>query len=225
MELKESWIFYAAVAALLLLNLSILAPPFLIFSGQTGAADFLYNLHSYDHQWIYRSQCIFKAPGGRLLFDDCIVQGKEAEASISTLYTKNGDSAYNGIFLRYLQNQIGQNKAEKVERNGLVGYKFANDTRDYSIYIPMLAAMLFYPVVRGRRHRSIPSPLWLILALAPLAIDGTFQLFGFWESTNLMRMITGGIAGIGMGIFSVPLIDSLCGGEPDGRKETDARKA
>jgi uncharacterized membrane protein len=224
MELKESWMYYAAVAALLLLNLSIFAPPFLIFSGHGGAADFLYNLHSYDHQWIYRSQCIFTAPNG-YLFDDCIVQGKEAEASISTLYTKNGDPAYNGVFLNYPQSQIGRNKAEKVERNGMTGYKFANDTRDYSIYLPMLAAMLLYPAVRGGRHRGIPSPLWLLLAMAPLAIDGTFQLFGFWESTNLMRMITGGIAGVGLGVFSVPLLDSFFGGEPDGRKETGGRTA
>ena len=219
MGLKESWPYYIAVAGLILFNLSLLAPPFLIFSGYEGTADFLYKIHSYDHQWIYRSQCIFKDANGNLLPDDCIWHGKEAEASISTLYTKNGDPGYNGIFTTYAQNQIGINKAERVERNGMVGYKFANDTRDYSIYIPLTVTLMAYPFVFGPGRRKAPAALWLLLALVPLGIDGTFQLFGFWESTNLMRMITGGIAGIGMGIFAAPLLNSF-GGRPDDAKAT-----
>ncbi|MCI0562187.1 MAG: DUF2085 domain-containing protein, partial [Nitrososphaera sp.] len=45
--------------------------------------------------------------------------------------------------------------------------------------------------------------------LVPIGIDGTFQLFGFWESTNAMRWITGAIAGIGAGVFTVPMLNNL----------------
>ncbi len=41
---------------------------------------------------------------------------------------------------------------------------------------------------------------WLIVALVPLGIDGVGQLLGFWESTNLIRFITGGLCGLVVGI-------------------------
>ncbi|MBI5046970.1 DUF2085 domain-containing protein [Candidatus Micrarchaeota archaeon] len=208
-NILDGFPYYLAIGILFILNLSILAPPFLIFAGYVDLADFLYNIHSLDHQWIYRSQCIFKDGNDSLLFDDCIKQGKEKEANISTLYTKNGDPKYNGIFNSYPSNQIGYNKAEKVQRNGLVGYKFANDTRDYSIYIPWMIMMMLHPFIFGPGCKRVPPSIWLILALVPMGIDGTFQLFGFWESTNLMRMITGGIAGIGSGFFTVPVLNSI----------------
>ena len=34
-----------------------------------------------------------------------------------------------------------------------------------------------------------------------MGLDGVGQLLGLWESTNLMRFITGFIAGIGIGYF------------------------
>jgi len=207
LKLTESKSYYAVVLFLFLLNISILLPPFLIFAGQEGTASTLYNLHSYDHQWIYRSQCIFKDSGESMILDDCIVQGKEGEADISTLYTKNGDPLYNGVFLQYPQSQIGINKAEKVERNGMVGYKFANDTRDYAIYLPMLLTMVANPYIFGPGRKDIPHWIWFVLALVPLGIDGTTQLFGLRESTNLLRWLTGAIAGIAAGHYIVPLLN------------------
>ncbi len=222
LRLAESSWYYAAVLFLFLLSVSILAPPFLIWSGHQDAASFLYNLHSYDHQWIYRSQCIFKDASGNLILDDCIIQGKESEANISTLYTKNGNAFYNGVFTQYKQSQIGSNKAEKVERSGMVGYKFANDTRDYAIYIPWMLSMVAYPYLFGWRAK-MPNLIWFISGIMPLAIDGVFQLLGFWESTNLIRMVTGAIAGITVGIYSSNiLIDIRSKGQMDG-KETSKR--
>lgn len=212
MKLSPGFPYYLVVGFLLMLNLSILAPPFLIFYGFEGAAAALYNIHSYDHQWIYRSQCIFKGAEGNLFLEDCIIQGKESEANISTLYTKEGDPRYNGIFAEYEQNQIGRNKAERVVRNGMTGYKFANDARDYAIYIPWMLTMILHPFVFGPGYRKVPATIWLIIALVPLGIDGTGQLFGLWESTNTMRWITGAIAGIGAGVFTVPMLNNLVRG-------------
>ena len=41
---------------------------------------------------------------------------------------------------------------------------------------------------------------WLIIALIPIGIDGVGQLLGYWESTNLMRFITGGLCGVVVGV-------------------------
>lgn len=49
----------------------------------------------------------------------------------------------------------------------------------------------------------------LIIALIPIGIDGIGQLFGFWESTNLIRILTGLPAGIICGIAIGVILDEL----------------
>jgi hypothetical protein len=41
---------------------------------------------------------------------------------------------------------------------------------------------------------------WIIIGLVPIGIDGVGQLFGYWESTNLLRLLTGGACGVVVGI-------------------------
>lgn len=41
---------------------------------------------------------------------------------------------------------------------------------------------------------------WLVLGLIPIGVDGTTQLLTSYESTNLLRITTGGLAGIIAGI-------------------------
>ena len=41
---------------------------------------------------------------------------------------------------------------------------------------------------------------WLIIALVPIGVDGLGQLAGYWESTNLIRFLTGGLCGLVTGI-------------------------
>jgi len=36
---------------------------------------------------------------------------------------------------------------------------------------------------------------WILGGLIPMGIDGVFQLLGFWESSNPVRLLTGGLAG------------------------------
>ena len=49
----------------------------------------------------------------------------------------------------------------------------------------------------------------LILCLVPIGIDGTGQLLGFWESTNVTRVLTGLIIGIPVGLAIGIIIDEI----------------
>jgi len=49
----------------------------------------------------------------------------------------------------------------------------------------------------------------IVLGLLPIGIDGIGQLLGFWESTNLVRILTGLPAGIICGIAIGIIIDEL----------------
>lgn len=51
--------------------------------------------------------------------------------------------------------------------------------------------------------------IFLIAAFVPIGIDGIGQLFGFWESNNLIRVITGLSAGIVCGIAIGLIVDEV----------------
>ena len=72
-----------------------------------------------------------------------------------------------------------------------------------------------------KRHdkKEILPAIWLILAIVPIGIDGTGQLLGFWESTNLIRAITGGIVGIAIAVYMIPILNKIFGGNrmPEGQ--------
>lgn len=40
--------------------------------------------------------------------------------------------------------------------------------------------------------------IFVLLLIVPTAIDGTGQLFNYWQSTNSRRLVTGVLAGIGL---------------------------
>jgi len=51
--------------------------------------------------------------------------------------------------------------------------------------------------------------LAIIIALIPIGIDGFGQLFNFWESTNVTRVITGSLIGIVCGMAIGFIIDEI----------------
>jgi uncharacterized membrane protein len=85
-----------------------------------------------------------------------------------------------------------------------MGYKMTLCARDIAIYLAMFTGGLLYsiPAVR-RRLRPVPIWLYVILGLAPIAIDGFSQLLGYppfnlWpprETTPYFRVITGALFG------------------------------
>ena len=91
--------------------------------------------------------------------------------------------------------------------NEELGWKVAFCERDVAIYGSILLMGLVYAVfrkyLRGRRMRVLHFALFLV----PMAIDGVLQLFGIYESTWLMRSLTGAIFGIGAVLFAYPYVD------------------
>jgi len=115
-----------------------------------------------------------------------------------------------GICGCYLDSEPMSNLTKEiiVENEKGVGYKLPVCARDAPFYLAMLIggfAVYFY---KGKTYDK-PPPLWLfILLVLPLAIDGLTQMFALRESTNLIRTVTGFIAGFAMPFYIIGLINS-----------------
>jgi len=92
------------------------------------------------------------------------------------------------------------------------GYKVAICERDVAIYGSILLGGLAFGALRGRLRQpggkrwKLPLVVY-ILALAPIAVDGTLQLIGLRESTWLLRLVTGGLFGFATVWFAYPYVE------------------
>lgn len=88
----------------------------------------------------------------------------------------------------------------------ILGEKLGVCVRCFATYlslIPAATALFIRPLREWLARRSFLKfvlPVFLGL-LSPTIIDGLLQLLTPWESVNLLRFITGGLAGIGTGVF------------------------
>lgn len=123
-------------------------------------------------------------------------------ASRSLCYFQNGtigDCAQPGV------NVSG--RQEVVVSHDVPGYKFPVCSRDLAIYGAIILGGLVFPFVRKIDERKVPKLRYFIIALIPIAIDGGTQLIGLRESTNLLRLITGFIAGIVIPFYVIPMLN------------------
>jgi uncharacterized membrane protein len=67
-----------------------------------------------------------------------------------------------------------------------------------------LGFMVFYQIKLDERFLY-----FIVLGFLPIAIDGVGQLFGFWESSNSIRVITGLLAGVTCGVTIGIIVDEL----------------
>lgn len=67
-----------------------------------------------------------------------------------------------------------------------------------------LAIMLFYKFSLDKTFL-----LLVLISLIPIGIDGVGQLFGFWESTTLSRMLTGLLIGMVCGLSFGVIADEI----------------
>ncbi len=189
--MKPVYILYVLVMAAIVGTIA--TTPLLALHGYGDLASLSYNAYVPTcHQWIYRSSCIFY-DGNDHWIGDCIT----GNATISTEFT-NAPKTWDGEFY-YSRDQIGRNRAEKVEYGNTIGYKFPNDTRNIGLYLSMLITGVVLPFVWKKPF--VPPAVFLVLGILPLAIDGSGQFIDLWESTNLIRFATGVIAGIMASIY------------------------
>ena len=90
--------------------------------------------------------------------------------------------------------------------NETVGWKVAFCERDVAIYGSIFVAGLAYGLIRRRLGKwKMPFRFFLIF-LVPMGIDGILQLFGVYESTWVLRTITGVFFGVGAVLFAYPYL-------------------
>lgn len=101
--------------------------------------------------------------------------------------------------------------------NAVMGYKVAICERDVAIYGSMLLFGLIF-MLSGRKIKSIPWYIWILVGMVPMGFDGGSQLlsvvqtfFPKWalarESTPFLRSITGLLFGTMTAWYVFPIIE------------------
>ncbi len=171
--------YFLFLAALAAFNALIFITPYLAMQGYDAQG--LYSAFSITcHQLTSRSLCLIKSAEGGLSIGDCL-------PTSHLLLTK----------------------AEVVHYPDSVAYKFPVCARDVAIYLSMLIGLIMLPFFKPVDSEDWPNKWILVAAAIPIAIDGTTQLVGMRESTNLLRLITGAIIGIVLPFYLLPLLNSI----------------
>jgi uncharacterized membrane protein len=91
----------------------------------------------------------------------------------------------------------------------LFGYKMAVCSRCASIYYGATLGIGLYPFFRPLRNTQIPRLVYFLIPLAALVADFSVNYLGIGQNTFASRSITGGIFGISLAFFLVPVWISL----------------
>ena len=97
---------------------------------------------------------------------------------------------------------------QKVDRSlSINGNQMPFCTRCTAIWLGLaigLGFMIFYKIVLDEKFLIL-----IIIGFVPIAIDGVGQLLNLWESTNIIRFITGLLVGIITGLAIGIIIDEF----------------
>lgn len=168
-QFARHWLLVFNLLLGLYVGLPVLAPA-LMASGVEGPARLIYTVYRpMCHQLPWRSFFLF---GEQPYYNKDYLISQVGAEPLATLWTA-------GSFLGTLE----------------LGYKMALCERDVATYGAMLLAGVLFGLVK-KRLKPLP---WLVfvLFLLPMAIDGGLQFIGLRESTPLLRVITGGLFGLG----------------------------
>jgi len=188
--MERAYLVYGAYLLFFIVLVGLLlAVPILSFGSSQSA---LYDAFSYTcHQKLSRSLCVF-SDGRSYWLGDCTPQ--------------------NGT----LVNTAADRTTVKVSLDGSTGYKMPACSRDFGIYGAMLLGGLLYPFVRRLDDRTVWPAVWLVVALIPIGLDGGIQLLSdinllpfVYESSNAMRLFTGGLAGFVSAFYAIPLLMNM----------------
>jgi uncharacterized membrane protein len=202
----DSFSFWLSNHYMLVFNLIVLVyvglpfmAPVLMKAGADGAASVIYKIYSVlCHQLAFRSWFLF---GEQPAYPRALAQ-------VSGWITYEQATGFDSLNLSQARAFLG---------NAMLGFKIAICERDVAIYGSILLFGLVFSAT-GRKMRSLPWYVWLIVGIVPIAIDGFSQLpslttysFLAWlpmrESTPLLRTITGGLFGFTTAWFGYPYVE------------------
>ena len=199
--LSRHWLAVINVMVFLYVGLPFLAPVLMHYGYDRGAR-LIYAAYSpLCHQLATRSWFLFGEESNYPRAEFMARTGTDLDTTAGILAARNfiGDATY--------------------------GFKTAFCQRDIAIYGAILIGGLLYsiPAVR-RRVKPMPIWLWVLLGLAPIALDGFSQLFSEYpytaipligdffsflperESTPLLRSLTGFLFGISCAWLAFPYL-------------------
>lgn len=185
---------------LLYVGLPFLAPVFMKV-GASAPAGIIYRAYSLVcHQLAFRSWFLF---------------GEQA------VYPR-GTAHVAGLIPYGLATGLDESDVETARAftgNPVIGYKVALCQRDVAIY----GGILFFGIVyslAGRRIKSMPWFIWVLLGIIPIGLDGGTQLVTqiisqpplnlisyYRESTPFLRTLTGGLFGLTSAWFCYPMVE------------------
>ncbi|MEM3060570.1 MAG: DUF2085 domain-containing protein [Candidatus Anstonellales archaeon] len=168
------------IASTALFLISIILVPFLQMGNNPLAAKAYPLYHLGCHQINSRSLCIFLR-GGTYSLEDC---------------TK--DSSV-----------LDWRMTPTVEKDDAIGYKLPVCARDVGIYTGLLVGGLLFPLFGRVERKEIPPPWLFVILLMPMAIDGTSQLLTLYESSNIVRILTGLTAGVVVPFYLIPILNEF----------------
>jgi uncharacterized membrane protein len=186
------------LAFLIFAGLPFLAPT-LMKIGAVGPAKLIYTIYSpLCHQLAFRSWFLF---GEQAAYP-------RALANVSGLITFEQATGLPGEDVLDARAFIG---------NVTLGFKVAYCERDVAIYGSILLFGLIFSVT-GKKLKSIPWYLWIIIGIIPIGIDGFSQIPSLlsvqmpaWipirESTPFLRTLTGFLFGFTTAWYGFPYIE------------------
>jgi len=204
---SRGWLAFMLV--MLAFNAVIWIGPFLQMANSPLAQPLYQGLGYTCHQLDSRSICLFPNSSG--FIQDCGLQDGQ--------FHPYKNEAIPGLPLGYADGY-------PLFSQGPIGYKVPVCARDIGIYGGMvLGGFLWVWLIPRLRcnPRDWPHPVWLVIALMPLAIDGFTQLFGWQESSNAVRLWTGLLVGVVMAFYALPSCLILLDGEESGKADKKTR--
>ena len=205
--------YWIARHYLLILNLFMLfyivlpfLAPTLMKMGATLPARAIYRMYSpLCHQFGFRSFFLYGEQAYYPL----------AEANVAGVKTFEQATGISNVEDPYSNTRFD---ARNYTGDELVGYKIALCERDVAIYLAMLIFGIIFGLT-GRRIKPLHWALWILIGIAPIALDGFSQLlsqfnlpvlaslFPYRESTPFLRALTGALFGFATAWFAYPNIE------------------
>lgn len=86
------------------------------------------------------------------------------------------------------------------------GDKLAVCARCSSIYFAFFTSLLLFPFLRRFETQALPHRAWIVLALAPMALDVAFSVVGIHDSSLLTRSLSGAMFGLILPFYLTPVL-------------------